>query len=153
VASVLPSVLGLQASTVTFAVLLACALVNAFALAVPLFSMLVYDKAIGNFKTNLAPFFPDKVELTLSKASDLPVRVVYLKNQINPSGNVAGETPILSLEFRDYRFEPLPPETFRFQLPSGREEIDQTEEYLDLIKKSDDAFGGKSVAPPAAATP
>lgn len=112
-----------------------------------------YDKAIGNYKTNLAPFFPDRVELTLSKASDLPVRVVYLKNQIDQSGKVAGETPIMSLEFRDYRFEPLPPETFRFQLPSGREEIDQTEEYLDLIKKSDDAFGGKSVAPPAAATP
>ena len=112
-----------------------------------------YDKAIGNYKTNLAPFFPDKVELTLSKASDLPVRVVYLKNQIDQSGKVAGETPIMSLEFRDYRFEPLPPETFHFQLPSGREEIDQTEEYLGLIKKSDDAFGGKSVAPPAAATP
>jgi len=110
-----------------------------------------YDKAIGSYKTNLAPFFPDQVELTLSKATNLPVRVVYLKNQIDPSGKVAGETPIMSLEFRNYRFESMPPETFRFQLPSGREEIDQTEEYLDLIKKSEDAFNGKSVAPAAAA--
>lgn len=112
-----------------------------------------YDKAIGSYKANLAPFFPDKVELTLSKASDLPVRVLYLKNQTDESGKVTGESPIMSLEFRNYRFDPLPPETFRFQLPSGREEIDQTEEYLNLIKQSDNAFGGKSVAPPAAANP
>lgn len=110
-----------------------------------------YDKAIGNYKANLVPFFPDTVQLTLSKAINLPVRLIYLKNEIDESGKITGQRAIMVLEFRNYRFDSLPPETFRFQLPSGREEVDQTEEYLQLIKKSDEAFGGKTVepAPPA----
>lgn len=110
-----------------------------------------YDKAIGAYKATLVPFFPDTVQLYLAQANDLPVRVVYLKNEIDETGKVAGQHAIMSLEFRNYQFEPSPPETFRFQLPSGREELDQTEDYLDLIKKSDDVSSGKSLdaSPPA----
>lgn len=104
-----------------------------------------YDKAIGNYKANLVPFFPDEVELCLSKTNDLPVRLVYLKDVADETGKIVSQRAIMSLEFRNYQFETLPPETFRFQLPSGREEVDQTEEYLQLIKKSDEAFGGKDV--------
>ena len=55
----------------------------------------------------------------------------------------------MQLEFRNYKFDPIAPETFRFQLPSGRDEIDQTEEYLRLLKQSEAAFKGENVQPVA----
>lgn len=104
-----------------------------------------YDAAIGNYKANLVPFFPDEVRLYLSQETSLPVQVVYLKNEQNESGKITGQRGLMRLEFRNYRFDPLPPETFRYQLPSGREEVDQTEDFLKLIKQSEAALKGQSV--------
>ena len=99
---------------------------------------------------NLVPFFPDSVRVFFTADTNLPVKIVYLKNELNESGEVVGERAMMLLAFRNVKLDqPLSPTVFQFVLPTGREELDTTKDFLKLIEqanasmKASSAPGGK----------
>ncbi len=99
---------------------------------------------------SLVPFFPDTVQVFLKADTLLPVKIVYFKNDQDDSGKRTGERALMSLEFRNVKLDqPVPPSAFQFVLPSGREEIDTTLEFLKLIRAANASMQGS----PAAAIP
>ena len=78
-----------------------------------------------------------------------PVKIVYLKDLQNDAGQVVAQQPLMVLELRNLKLdEAVPASTFQFVLPPKREEIDKTNDFLELIKQSDSAFKGQPTAAP-----
>ena len=48
-----------------------------------------YDVALGQSKARLVPFFPDRVRVYFTAETFLPVKIVYLKNDLDESGKVS----------------------------------------------------------------
>ena len=112
-----------------------------------------YDSALKQAKASLVPFFPDKVQLFLTADTLTPVKIVYLKNDLNEAGKLIAERALMILEFSQIQLDlPIPPETFQFVLPSGKEEIDRTTEFLNLIKQADAELKGTPAVAPALPT-
>lgn len=107
-----------------------------------------YDAALKEAKASLVPFFPDLVQVFLTADTLTPVKIVYLKQELNESGKITGDRALMILEFRNLKLdEPVPASTFQFVLPSGREETDLTKQFLDLIKEADAVITGETVPP------
>jgi hypothetical protein len=108
-----------------------------------------YDAALGNAKATFVPFFPDRVRVYFAADTYLPVKIVYLKNELDESGKVAGQRALMTLEFRNVQVDqPVPPDTFQYVLPEKAEEVDRTNEFVEIIKQSDAALqGGNRPAP------
>ena len=100
-----------------------------------------YDDGLKENKARLVPFFPDGVQVFLTADTLVPVKFVYLKNDLDESGKIVGAHTLMSLELRNLKLDqPLPANTFEYVLPAKREEIDVTNEFLNLIKNADKAF-------------
>lgn len=108
-----------------------------------------YDAALGKNKATVVPFFPDRVRIYFAVDSLIPVKIVYLKNQLDESGKVAGQQALMTLEFRNIQVDqPISPDLFKYVLPDKAEEVDRTNEFVEIIKQSDAAFqGGNRPAP------
>ncbi len=105
-----------------------------------------YDAALKEAKASLVPFFPDIVQVFFTADTLTPVKIVYLKHELNESGKITGDRDLMILEFRNLKLdEAVPASTFQFVLPSGREETDLTKQFLELIKEADAALKGESV--------
>ncbi len=105
-----------------------------------------YDAALQDAKAGLVPFFPDKVQVFFAAESLVPVKFVYLKNHLDESAKVTGERTLMILELRNVKLDgPVSPTAFQFVLPSKREEIDRTNEFLELIQQADAALKGAPV--------
>ena len=86
---------------------------------------------------NLVPFFPDSVRVHFAADTLLPVKITYLKNEQNETGAVTGERAIMFLAFRNMKMDqPVLPTAFKFVLPTGREEVDTTNDFLKLIEQA-----------------
>lgn len=109
-----------------------------------------YDEVLGNAKATLVPFFPDRVRVYFAAETYLPVKIVYLKNEFDESGKVQGQKALMTLEFRNLKVdEPVSPDAFQYVLPDKAEEIDRTNEFLDIIKRTETSVGGGSRPAPA----
>jgi len=107
-----------------------------------------YDVALGQSKAQLVPFFPDRVRVYFTADAFLPVKLVYLKNDLNESGKIVGQRTLMTLEFRNVKVDqPIPPDTFQYVLPPKSEEVDRTNEFLELIKQADAALQSGVRAP------
>ncbi len=86
---------------------------------------------------NLVPFFPDSVQVYFAADTLLPVKITYLKNEQSDTGAVTGERAIMFLAFRNMTVDqPVPPTSFKFVLPTGRDEVDTTNDFLKLIEQA-----------------
>ena len=109
-----------------------------------------YDSALGESKARLVPFFPDKVRVYLTSDTVMPVKFVYMKNDLGETGQIVGERVLMTLELRNLKLDqPIPPATFQYVLPPKSEEIDRTNEFLELIKQADAALQTGSASAPS----
>ncbi len=108
-----------------------------------------FDAALGSSKATVVPFFPDRVRIFFEAETSVPLKIVYLKNEVDESGKVTGQRALMTLEFRNIQVDqPVSPDTFKYVLPEKAEEIDRTNEFVEIIKQSDAAFqGGNRPAP------
>lgn len=92
---------------------------------------------------NLVPFFPDSVRVHFAADTLLPVKIAYLKKGQTESGEATEERAIMTLAFRNMKVDqPVTPTAFKFILPSGREEIDTTNDFLKLIEQANASIQG-----------
>ena len=107
-----------------------------------------YQAALQGGMAQLVPFFPDKVRVYFTADTVTPVKIVYIKDDLSETGQITGERTLMVLELRNLKLdEPIPPTTFQFTLPPKREEIDKTNEFLEIIKQADAALKGKPASP------
>lgn len=100
-----------------------------------------YDAGLAETKARLVPFFPDHVRVYFTADIFLPVKILYMKNSLDEAGKIVGEKVLMSLEFKNVQVDlPVPPETFYYILPPKSEELDRTNEFLELVKQADAAF-------------
>lgn len=86
---------------------------------------------------NLVPFFPDSVRVYFAADTLLPVKITYLKKGQTESGDASEERAIMTLAFRNMTVDqPVSPTAFKFVLPTGREEVDTTNDFLKLIEQA-----------------
>ena len=107
-----------------------------------------YNAGLQESKASLVPFFPDTVRVFFTADTLLPVKIVYNKHDQDESGKVTGERTLMTLEFRHWKLDqPAPPTAFRFTLPPGREEVDTTQDFLQLIAAANASMQGAPAAP------
>lgn len=100
-------------------------------------------------RASLVPFFPDTVRVFFAADTLMPVKIVYFKNEQDKSGKITGERALMVLEFRNLKLDqPVPPTAFQFILPSGRDEIDTTNDFLKLMQAANAATQGPPQATP-----
>ena len=100
-------------------------------------------------RASLMPFFPDTVQVFFTSDTLLPVKIVYFKNEQDQAGKISGVRALMVLEFRNLKLDqPVPPTAFQFVLPSGREEMDTTNDFLTLIQASSAVTHGVPQAVP-----
>ncbi len=112
-----------------------------------------YQAGIGaesdRVMASLVPFFPDSVRVCFAADTLLPVKIAYFKNDLDEAGKITGERALMQLEFRNLKLDqPVPATTFQFVLPAGREEVDTTKEFLQLVQATSAAMqAAPSIAP------
>ena len=104
-----------------------------------------YQAGIGaesdRVMASLVPFFPDTVRVFFAADTLLPVKIVYFKHDLDEAGKVTGERALMQLEFRNLKLDqPVAPTTFQFVLPAGREEVDTTKDFLNLVNAANAAM-------------
>ncbi len=104
-----------------------------------------YQAGIGaesdRVMASLVPFFPDTVRVFFAADTLMPVKIVYFKNDLDEAGKITGERALAQLEFRNLKLDqPVAPTTFQFVLPSGREEVDTTKDFLNLVHAANAAI-------------
>lgn len=85
----------------------------------------------------VVPFMPDRVAIYLHEETKFPMRILYLKQiTVDPVTHRA----IMSIEFSDVKLDQgLDPDTFRFIPPRGVAEVDETNVFVEMIKREADA--------------
>jgi hypothetical protein len=104
-----------------------------------------YQGGIGaesdRIMASLVPFFPDTVQVFFTADTLSPVKIVYFKNDLDEAGKITSERALMQLEFRNLKLDqPVPPSAFQFVLPSGREEVDTTKDFLNLVNAANAAM-------------
>ena len=112
-----------------------------------------YQAGIGaesdRVMASLVPFFPDTVRVFFAADTLLPVKIAYFKNDQDEAGKITGERALMLLEFRNLKLDqPVPSTTFQFVLPSGREEVDTTKDFLQLVHAANAAMPVAPTIPP-----
>ncbi|OAI55357.1 hypothetical protein AYO47_02520 [Planctomyces sp. SCGC AG-212-M04] len=102
---------------------------------------------LGGMAPQLAGFLPERVRIYFEGESLFPVRILYLKIT---SPERRTYRAMLSLEFHDVEFDVmLPADAFIYRVPSGVQQKDDTDEFIQLLKAS----RGQAAPPPEAAPP
>ncbi len=87
---------------------------------------------LGGLSQQLAMFLPERVRIYFEAESLFPVRILYLKLA---STERRAYRAMLSLEFHDVEFDAdIPLDTFSYRPPTGVQQRDDTEDYVQLLK-------------------
>jgi hypothetical protein len=101
---------------------------------------------LGGLSQQLAGFLPERVRIDFEADSLFPVRILYLKLA---SVERRAYRPMLSLEFHDVEFDAeLPPDTFIYRVPAGTQQKDDTDQFVQLLKASQQPAGQPAVTQP-----
>lgn len=95
---------------------------------------------LGPAASQLEGFFPDRVDIWFDAETQFPVRILYLKRVSDES---KAYRPILSLEFHDVEFDvPIPANAFEWHKPAGVDEVNDTDNFIQLLKGAPGAGSG-----------
>jgi len=102
---------------------------------------------LGGMAPQLAVFLPERVRIYFEAESLFPVRILYLKLA---SQERRSYRAMLSLEFHDVEFDVmLPADAFTYRVPTGVQQKDDTDDFIQLLKASQ----GQAAQPAEAAAP